>query len=65
MTKIAVGIDIGATYTKYGLIDPDGKVILSDKIETSQDPDIEVYLNNIKKAITGALDSQSDAIHSG
>ncbi len=59
MTKIAVGIDIGATYTKYGLIDPHGKVILSDKIETSQDPNIEVYLNNIKKAITGALDSQS------
>lgn len=62
MSKIAVGIDIGATYTKYGLTDPQGKVILSDKIETSQDPDIDIYLQNIHKAITDALDSQIDAL---
>ncbi len=38
MNDLALGIDIGATNTKIGLVNPDGKIIQFDQIPTPQSP---------------------------
>ncbi len=37
--KIAVGIDIGGTNTFFGFVDRDGKILLQDKVSTTDFPD--------------------------
>ena len=43
MNKYALGIDLGGTGTKFGLVDEDGQVLRSDSIPTQQYPDIVEY----------------------
>ena len=40
MKKYALGIDLGGTGTKFGLVSEDGKVLRSSSIPTQQYPDI-------------------------
>ena len=41
MKKYALGIDLGGTGTKFGLVNEDGQVLRSNSIPTQQYPDIE------------------------
>ena len=43
MRQYALGIDLGGTGTKFGLVDEDGQVLRSDSIPTQQYPDIVEY----------------------
>ncbi len=43
MRQYALGIDLGGTGTKFGLVDEDGQVLRSDAIPTQQYPDIVEY----------------------
>ena len=43
MKKYALGIDLGGTGTKFGLVSEDGKVLRSSSIPTQQYPDINEY----------------------
>ncbi len=43
MRQYALGIDLGGTGTKFGLVDEDGHVLRSDSIPTQQYPDIVEY----------------------
>ena len=47
-----IGVDIGGTYTKFGIINSDGKVIHHKKLRTQLNPEpnlfIEVIIENIK-----------------
>lgn len=43
MRQYALGIDLGGTGTKFGLVDESGQVLRSDSIPTQQYPDIEEY----------------------
>ena len=43
MKKYALGIDLGGTGTKFGLVSEDGQVLRSSSIPTPQYPNIEEY----------------------
>lgn len=43
MNKYALGIDLGGTGTKFGLVNSEGKVLRSNSIPTQQYPDINEY----------------------
>ena len=43
MNKYALGIDLGGTGTKFGLVNNDGNVLRTSSIPTQQYPDIDEY----------------------
>lgn len=51
MKKIVIGIDIGGTFTKYGLVSLNGEILEENSIPTDKHDKIEPYLDDLKKAI--------------
>ena len=51
MTKVVAGIDIGGTYTKFGIVDKAGKVYADDSISTDNHTDINMYLEELGGSI--------------
>lgn len=56
MEQVIVGIDIGGTSTKYGLVTREGDVIYQNRLSTQSYPDFDEFLNTIHKAIQNAID---------
>ena len=58
MKKVALGIDIGGTNTKYGFVDKEGKVYCESSISTTtQGESFENYLNNLYNEVENARKS--------
>jgi len=55
MKDVVVGIDIGGTFTKFGIIDRAGNVIVEGSVPTDQTDDINVYLGSLNSAIDKAI----------
>ncbi|WNJ20734.1 ROK family protein [Pontibacter sp. G13] len=51
MKSVAIGIDIGGTNTKYGIVDPQGNLLASSSISTSRDKTVEEYVQSVHDAI--------------
>ncbi|MEL6670674.1 MAG: ROK family protein [Bacteroidota bacterium] len=51
MKSIAVGIDIGGTNTKYGLVDPEGELLAASSMSTIGYPQVEDYVAAVSHAI--------------
>ena len=51
MTPIAIGIDIGGTNTKYGLVTETGKVLAEKSISTRQFETIDTYVAGVSRAV--------------
>ena len=47
MKKYALGIDLGGTGTKFGLVSEDGQVLRSNSIPTQQYPEINEYCDEL------------------
>lgn len=45
--KLAIGIDIGGTGTKYGIVDRDGNVLFSGEMSTKKHKEIESYIDEL------------------
>jgi glucokinase len=58
MNKVVAGIDIGATYTKLGIVDQEGKVHAETSISTNQHKEIEIYLEKLAMAIRKLIEDQ-------
>lgn len=58
--EIVVGIDIGGTSTKFGLVDKDGNVLYQNTVDT-QLPRVEDYIDGLTTAIHVGLDSLSES----
>ena len=54
--KIAVGIDIGGTLTKVGLVDREGNLYAHLDFPTGDYPDFDEYLDTLKKHIDSLVD---------
>lgn len=54
--EIIVGIDIGGTSTKFGLVDSLGKVIFQSHVETQRHEDFRDYINDVFDAIYEGID---------
>jgi glucokinase len=55
MKEITVGIDIGGTNTKFGIVDREGNVLVQSSIPTQQFDEFNDYLNRIVKELHTAL----------
>ncbi len=51
MKKVAIGIDIGGTNTKFGVVDIAGNVMVKDNISTPTHGDIDLYISDIAVAV--------------
>jgi len=51
MKEIALGIDIGGTFTKFGFADEHGNTLAEDHIPTTGHPDVEEYIKTLYNAI--------------
>lgn len=45
--KLAIGIDIGGTGTKYGIVDRDGNVLFSGEMSTKKHKEIEPFIDEL------------------
>ena len=63
MKEIIVGIDIGGTTTKYGLVDESGNVIYNNSIETQVHADFNEYIKDLSAAIRDSIQEVDSSLH--
>ncbi|MFT6872068.1 MAG: glucokinase [Roseivirga sp.] len=61
MRETAIGIDIGGTFTKFGLVDVEGNVLMEGSIPTYIHETIEPFLVALSQAINKGLDEVTDS----
>jgi len=49
--KLAIGIDIGGTNSKFGIVDRDGNILAQSRVKTQKFADYGVFLSTLKKEI--------------
>ena len=54
--QLAVGIDIGGTGTKFGIVDRDGNVLFSDEISTKKHAEVESFIEDLYGALSKLID---------
>ncbi|MDW3209548.1 MAG: ROK family protein [Reichenbachiella sp.] len=59
MADYILGIDIGGTYTKFGLVDKKGKVSNEGSFATRAHEKIDIFLGELKKQVLPMLDGKS------
>ena len=64
MTKLAIGIDIGGTNTKFGITDIDGNILAQSRVKTQEYKDYISLIQGLKKEIE-KLHSIEDVIGVG
>ena len=62
MKESVVGIDIGGTFTKFGIIDRIGNVLAEGSVPTDQTDDITVYLSGLSGAINKTISELGNSI---
>lgn len=55
MRELTIGIDIGGTNTKYGIVDKSGEVIFQGSISTTEHEEFKDYFNSLTKAVRAGL----------
>jgi glucokinase len=60
MQKVTVGIDIGGTNTKIGVVSPDGKILANSRINTTDFPRIAAFVAALDSEIRGLLEKAGD-----
>jgi len=57
MKKATIGIDIGGTNTVLGIVDKEGNVLMKDSILTPDHGKIDLFIENLVKAINKLIES--------
>ena len=55
MKEITIGIDIGGTNTKYGIVDRSGNVLFHDRIKTQEHEEVSDLVNELTKAVKESI----------
>lgn len=63
MKEITIGIDIGGTNTKYGIVDRAGNVLFQDRIKTQEYEEFSDLIIDLVKAIRAAIAGLDQAYH--
>jgi glucokinase len=50
--QLVIGIDIGGTGTKFGIVDTDGNVLYSGSISTKKHPTVETFIDELHQELT-------------
>ncbi len=53
--ELAIGIDIGGTNTKYGLVNHRGEILAQGDIPTDRSPDVHEFINDLHAALMPIL----------
>jgi glucokinase len=62
MKDAVVGIDIGGTFTKYGIIDRVGNVLMEGSVPTDQTDDINIYIAGLSGAMDKTISELGDSV---
>ncbi len=62
MRDVVIGIDIGGTFTKYGIIDINGHCIKENFTSTDKYSDFDIYLENLHTEIEESVSSINESI---
>lgn len=58
--QVVLGIDIGGTFTKVGLVDPAGKIYIEDEISSREHPAIEGFIKALHGHIMNSIEKHQD-----
>ena len=58
--ELAIGIDIGGTNTKYGLVNHRGEILQQGELLTDDYPEIEGYVDALHKILTPIIQKNTD-----
>jgi glucokinase len=53
---LAIGVDIGGTGTKFGIVDRDGNVLFSSEISTKKHTDVNTFIDELYTALSGLIE---------
>jgi glucokinase len=56
MTSLAIGIDIGGTGTKFGIVDRNGNVLFSSEISTKKHTQVETFIDELYDSVLELID---------
>src|ERR1700754_793562 len=56
LDSLVIGVDIGGTGTKFGIVDRDGNVLFSDEISTKKHNDVNTFIDELHTALTVLID---------
>jgi glucokinase len=65
MREVVIGVDIGGTFTKYGIIDRNGNCLIESSIDTNSGSGVEAFLKDATKAFKNDLAKFSDVTLKG
>jgi glucokinase len=63
MKDVAIGIDIGGTFTKFGIVDKDGVCLKDNFISTDKYLDFNEYLEHLQKEIKDLIHSFNNQVN--
>jgi glucokinase len=62
MTEVVIGIDIGGTFTKFGIVDRDGNCLKENFTSTDKFSELDVYLEHLHTEIEELINSINNDI---
>ncbi len=62
MREVAIGIDIGGTFTKYGIVDRDGNCLIDGSVSTVKERELRKYLSMLKGTIDRDMAKLSEPV---
>src|SRR6478735_6025662 len=54
--QLAIGVDIGGTGTKFGIVDRVGNVLFSGEMSTKKHPQVEPFIDELYKKVSEVID---------
>ncbi len=54
--QLAIGIDIGGTGTKFGIVDRDGNVLFSDEISTKKHAEVGTFIDELYTSLSALIE---------
>ena len=57
VTPLAIGIDIGGTGTKFGIVDRDGNVLYSDEMSTRKHKTVSSFIDDLYQKVSAVIDT--------
>ena len=56
LQQLAIGIDIGGTGTKFGIVDRNGNILFSSEISSRNHPEVEGFIDELHEALSDMIE---------
>src|SRR5687768_14578570 len=57
VTQLTIGIDIGGTGTKYGIVDRDGNVLFAGEMSTKKHKTVNTFIDELHEVVSEVIDT--------